>query len=408
VASFLELLGQSDKILRADGVGERAWTLGSDPPLFQILRVIVNLDVDKLETRCLQLVVASSKEIRQWLVTEVVNKNDVELGSRAAEHFGITRQAVARHLRKLVDEGVMVPSGHTKARRYRLAVLKNYFHLYGLGSDFQEDLVWSKDLRPLLAALPENILGISEYGVTEILNNAKDHSEAAGVSVGLELTAAEVSFSIGDQGIGIFRKIKDACGLEDERHAILELVKGRLTTDPEHHTGEGIFFTSRAFDRFTILSGSLSLVHRRAGRDWSIDDAKPLAGTFVTMAIDPASSHTVKEVFDRYSTEHDDYAFRRTHLLLALAETEGGSLVSRSQAKRVMARCDRFREVVLDFRSIGSIGPAFADEIFRVWRRAHPSVALVPVGMNEDVEKMVRRALVDDSSGPSPSPGSET
>lgn len=349
---------------------------------------------------------ASSAEIQQWLLGQIAAKMDSELASRAAENFGISRQAVARHLQKLLNKGVILARGHTKARRYELAVLKKHRQVYPLNPEFEEDVVWSQDLRPLLTALPENILEICQYGVTEMLNNAKDHSGALEVTVSLELTIAELSFKVQDEGVGIFRKIKDACGLDDERHAILELVKGRLTTDPEHHTGEGIFFTSRAFDLFIIISGSLSLLHRREGADWLIDDAKPLPGTYVKMSIQPTSTHTIKEVFDRYSTEQDDYAFRRTHLLVALAQTDGASLISRSQAKRVMARCDRFREVILDFRGVESIGPAFADEIFRVWRRAHPNITLAPSGMNEGVEKMIRRALATDTPE-SPPTGSD-
>ena len=96
----------------------------------------------------------------------------------------------------------------------------------------------------------------------------------------------------------------------------------------------------------------------------------------MVLRIQPTSTHTVREIFDRYATEQDDYALRQTHLRVALAQTEGASLISRSQAKRVMARCDRFREVALDFRGVENIGPAFADEIFRVWQRAHPQVTL--------------------------------
>lgn len=339
----------------------------------------------------------TASDIRAWLIQQIANKRDAEVASRAAKHFGITRQAVARHLRKLLDSGVIAAEGHTRARRYKLALLKEHLQVYPLRTDFHEDLVWSRDLRPVIDTLPANILEICEYGVTEMLNNARDHSASATVTVRLELTIAELRVVVQDQGIGIFRKIKDACGLDDERHAILELVKGRLTTDPEHHTGEGIFFTSRAFDSFVILSGSLSLVHGREGADWLVDDAKPLPGTHVSMKIQPESTHTIREVFDRYATEQDDYAYRRTHLLVALAQTEGGSLISRSQAKRIMARCERFREVGLDFSGVESIGPAFADEIFRVWRRAHPDITLVPSGMNSAVEKMIRRALATET-----------
>jgi anti-sigma regulatory factor (Ser/Thr protein kinase)/DNA-binding transcriptional ArsR family regulator len=343
------------------------------------------------------LSVTERGEIREWLIGQIASDMDADVASRAAEHFGITRQAVGRHLRNLLTEGVIVARGHTRARRYELAVLKNYLRTYPLNSAFQEDVVWSQDILPAIGALPANTLDICQYGVTEMLNNAKDHSASETVVVSMKATAAALQIAVQDGGVGIFRKIKDACGLDDERHAILELVKGRLTTDPEHHTGEGVFFTSRAFDVFTILSGSLSLVHRRDGADWLVDDAQPSVGTHVSMKIQPRSTHALQEVFDRYATEQDDYAFRRTHLLVALAQTDGGSLVSRSQAKRVMARCDRFREVILDFAGVASVGPAFADEIFRVWRRAHPNVFLGPSGMNLAVEKMVRRALATET-----------
>lgn len=90
--------------------------------------------------------------------------------------------------------------------------------------------------------------------------------------------------------------------------------------------------------------------------------------------------------------------------MVALAQTDGGSLLARSQAKRIMARCERFREVNLDFSGVKSIGPAFADEIFRVWRRAHPNVTPQPSGMSPEVEKMVLRALATETPEPSPTP----
>jgi hypothetical protein len=48
--------------------------------------------------------------------------------------------------------------------------------------------------------------------------------------------------------------------------------------------------------------------------------------------------------------------------------------------------------VTLDFDRVPAIGQAFADEIFRVYRAAHPEVAVVAVNMNETVRFMVERA----------------
>ena len=83
-----------------------------------------------------------------------------------------------------------------------------------------------------------------------MLNNAIDHSSGTNVVIDIKRTTTSTEMTILDDGYGIFRKIKDSLGLEDERHAVFELSKGKLTTDPDNHTGEGIFFTSRMFDEF--------------------------------------------------------------------------------------------------------------------------------------------------------------
>ena len=109
--------------------------------------------------------------------------------------------------------------------------------------------------------MSDNALSIWSYGFTEIYNNVVDHSGSDTVWIEVEKTALTTNVVILDRGIGIFTKIKTALDLLDERHAVLELTKGKLTTDPASHTGEGIFFTSRMFDMFSILSGEVFLSH---------------------------------------------------------------------------------------------------------------------------------------------------
>jgi hypothetical protein len=53
---------------------------------------------------------------------------------------------------------------------------------------------------------------------------------------------------------------------------------------------------------------------------------------------------------------------------------DGDPLISRSQAKRVLARVELFRTVLFDFSRVSSIGQAFADEMFRVFAHTHPGI----------------------------------
>jgi hypothetical protein len=81
-------------------------------------------------------------------------------------------------------------------------------------------------------------------------------------------------------------------------------------------------------------------------------------------------------------------ATRKTIKLFA----HGVEFVSRSEAKRLVHGLDRFREVILDFEGVTMVGQGFADEVFRVWARAHPDVSLEPIRMKETVAFMVERA----------------
>lgn len=326
-------------------------------------------------------------------VLDAIDAHPKDIAKRLSSKFGISRQAASGHLRRLVRRGLLTAEGQTRARQYLLADLVNERFAVQIVPELGEHEVWNSRVQPLLVGLPANILSICNYGFTEMLNNAKDHSGSREATVHVRRTPARVTMWITDEGVGIFRKIKEAGGLDDERHAILELVKGKFTTDPTNHTGEGIFFTSRMFDKFWIYSGVLSLLHIREDEDWLIENKEPRRGTCVMLEISTRSTHTDEEVFRTYATEQDDYAFRRTHLIVDLSRSEGEGLVSRSQGKRLMARLERFREVVLDFKGIGSIGPAFADEVFRVFQSSHPDLRLTVINENKDVEQMIRRAL---------------
>ena len=58
-----------------------------------------------------------------------------------------------------------------------------------------------------------------------------------------------------------------------------------------------------------------------------------------------------------------------------------------------MARFDRFKEVFLNFKGVESIGQAFADEVFRVFRNENPDIKIVWVNTTPEVDKMIQRAI---------------
>ncbi|QSV46221.1 STAS-like domain-containing protein [Geobacter benzoatilyticus] len=337
-------------------------------------------------------------EIREYICESVFKNQAQKLSRSVSEHFGISRQAAQKHVKKLVDEGILIMSGTTNSAKYKLASMSDKSTMFKISPEINEDVVWRSFIRPELDEIPHNVLSICQYGFTEMFNNVIDHSEGTDVIVAVQRSAYHLELSVKDNGVGIFRKIKRVFGLDDERHAILELSKGKLTSDPSRHSGEGIFFTSRMFDRFAILSGKQYFSHTTEHDDWLLDVEENGEGTSVFMEIRVNSKRTTKEIFEEYATT-DHPGFYKTHVPVALAQYGDENMVSRSQAKRVLARVDKFTEVILDFKGVMEVGQAFVDEIFRVFSQSHPEVHLFYINANDSIEWMIRRALASNESG---------
>ncbi|MDP1717079.1 MAG: DUF4325 domain-containing protein [Burkholderiales bacterium] len=334
---------------------------------------------------------ARGEDIRRYILDNV-EKSPAEISRVTAEKFGITRQAVNKHLQRLTTEKVLTESGKTRNKTYKLCPLVEWRHAYQIVPGLAEDVVWTNDIKIVLGPLPDNVLNIWHHGFTEMFNNAIDHSEGTEIFVHVRKTATDAEMLLSDNGIGIFKKIQTALELLDERHAVLELHKGKLTTDPKNHTGEGIFFTSRMFDAFDILSGGVFFSHEFGDpRDWILERDTAHGGTTVWMKIHNHTARTTRKIFDQFSVG-DDYGFNKTVVPVKLAKYGNDQLISRSQAKRVVARIELFKTVLFDFTGVDTIGQAFADEIFRVFALAHPQIELHAVHANSQVKRMIERA----------------
>lgn len=334
------------------------------------------------------------QEIREFILANIEN-HPTDISTLTAEKFSISRPGVLKHINNLLKERLITVEGKTRDRKYTLKPIVDSTMSFALAG-LSEDVVWRQSVLPMLQDIPDNVSRICAYGFTEMLNNAIDHSDGKSVTVHVKRTQKKIELSILDDGIGIFNKIQKAFGLEDVLHSILELSKGKLTTDPKHHTGEGIFFSSRIFDKFSITSGKLLFSHTSKpdnidGSDWLVEHKTELVkGTKIEMEVYLNTTRTTKEVFDHYSD--DEPSFSKTHVPVSLAQYGDENLISRSQAKRLLTRFDRFKEIVLDFQNVDSIGQAFADEIFRVFKNEHPHINLYPVNANDEVMRMIRRA----------------
>jgi len=290
----------------------------------------------------------------------------------------------------MVAEGVLGVHGSGRATHYRAAergwVRKRYAR-----PGLEEDRVWDA-LRadvPALATLPPAAARTAAYAFLEMVNNAIDHSGSQDVEVGIDLREGIARFEVLDWGIGVFENVCKKLGLATHLEALQEISKGKTTTMPDRHSGEGIFFVSKAVRLFEIDSSGLQWIVDNVRHDLSVGESAPRSGTRVYFEIDPRETRPLEELFAEYT---QDYEFSRTRTVVRLFQI-GVLFLSRSEARRLMNGLEKFREVVLDFDGVGAVGQGFVDEVFRVWARAHPETVLIPVNMKPPVEFMVKRGI---------------
>lgn len=309
-----------------------------------------------------------------------------------AEKYQVSRQTIHKYIGILKDRNLITNEG------------KNKYNLIYNCSDFefenrnlQEDLIREQFINPLLPEMTKNAKVAFAHCFLEMFNNAIEHSQGTKIKVKIITSVYDTQVWIMDNGIGIFEKISRALKLTDKRFAVLELAKGKFTTEPDSHTGEGIFFSSKIADRFVIFSDGIEFVGNFDNKFEQpvLFETKPEESvwkTIIYFKILNKHEASTNSIFEKFTQQPEDYGFSKTTVpvkLLGYGDTDA-LFISRSQARRLMARLEKFEDIIMDFDGIKEIGQAFADEVFRVFLKEHPHIKLRVMNCNEDVLKMIR------------------
>lgn len=247
---------------------------------------------------------------------------------------------------------------------------------------------------PILKNISENVRSIFTYAFSEMLNNAIEHSKSVHIGVEVSIQKKILSFIVQDSGIGVFRNVMKQRGLNSELEAIQDILKGKTTTMPKSHSGEGIFFTSKVGDVFILDSFGYQLIVNNELPDVFVKTVRKMKkGTRVMVKISAESGRHLNEVFKQYTnlSGENDYGFDKTEIRVKLYAI-GGVHISRSQARRILAGLEKFKIIVFDFDKVPTVGQAFADEVFRVFHHKYPKIRLETENMAEGVKFMVERA----------------
>lgn len=309
---------------------------------------------------------------------------------------GFSRTYLNRLLNQLIQEKKILRLGQTNRTHYVLfdeKILEEASQVWRkdlINQNLSEDQVFRdfKNTSSLLVDVPQTTVNILEYAFTEMLNNAIDHSGSTKIAVEFKKESGNIIFSVRDFGVGVFNNIMKFHGLKNEYEAIQDLLKGKQTTAREFHSGEGIFFTSKIADVFSLASEQTELRIDNNINDIFIVPQRREHGTKVVFTIGIMSNKKLTDVFARFADV--DSGFTKTEIQVKLYNLDT-VFISRSQARRLLAGLEKFKEIVLDFAKVETVGQGFADEIFRVYQNAHLDKKISYINAIPEIEFMIKR-----------------
>lgn len=338
-------------------------------------------------------------KITEIIIALATKKDSITTSEITQELGDISRQAASQHLRNLVKQGVLVKRGRTIGSYYILAQKasslpsdKVKIRLRREGLEEHKTFTMLRDRALFIRELKDNVSSILFYAFSEMLNNAIEHSQSKWVEVEINRDTESLNFVVSDFGIGVFRNVLRTRHLKSEIEAIQDLLKGKTTTAPHSHSGEGIFFTSKIADIFILDSFGYRLRVDNLINDVFIEKLEYInRGTSVQFQIAIHSGRHLNDVFSRFVVDPTEPGFNKTEIKVRLFVV-GNIYISRSQARRILSGLEKYESIIFDFDKVTTVGQAFADEIFRVFKNAHPHIHLEALSMTEPVKFMVERA----------------
>ncbi len=308
--------------------------------------------------------------VRRYIINNLSN-HQKDIIRMVVRKFGLSRQAALRHMYILITDGKVTATGKTKDRSYQLKPIVERSYSFSITPQLKEDQLFHEKISPYLDNLEPEIREICEFGFSQVMNNVISHSKGKTCEIHILKNEGKFSFTIIDDGVGVYSKVTKHFSLENDRHAILELSKGKMTTDPAHHTGDGLFFASRLFDRFILESSGLEWKHELKNEKWSISPVKRKKGTSILLEIKSLSNRSLKNVMKEYST-NGGMIFNRTCVPVILSKLDSENLFSRSQARRLTQNMEEYKNICFDFAGLDMVSHSFADEVFRVYQQEKP------------------------------------
>ena len=119
----------------------------------------------------------SSNQIKKFILDNI-NHHKKDIIQTAIQRFGISRQAVLKHMHFLIDQKQVVAHGKTRDRFYELRPYVNFSKTIDIDSEFSIESILKKQIFPHFSSLSLNVHEICEFSMSAVLQNIIDHANA--------------------------------------------------------------------------------------------------------------------------------------------------------------------------------------------------------------------------------------
>ena len=330
----------------------------------------------------------TSKQIKQFILDNL-SSHQKDIIKATIRKFGLSRQAILKHMNALIVEERVVAYGKTRDRYYELKPIINFSKSIDIKQTFEPKIILRSQVLPNLINLPKNINEICEFALVALFYNILHHANATRLNFKIYISQHDVHLVVSDNGIGIFSNIANAFNFELIRIAVVEIAKGDITSDPEHHSGDDLNAVIQMFDKVDISSSGISLSYDNATNDWKAQESKQIIGTRIHLEIKTNSRRTCQDVFKQLFTKKKNMA----QVPVKLARSNGEQLNTREQAQNLLHNLKELKKIEFDFKNIEVVGPAFADELVRKTKMKNQNIDISWINSSDLVDVLMSRAV---------------
>ena len=110
----------------------------------------------------------STGQIKQFIL-ENLTRHQKDIIKASIHKFGISRQAILKHMHTLIGEDRVVAHGKTRDRFYELKPRVNYSKSIEISNEFSHIDMLQNQILPNLKILSKNVYDICEFSISNLL-----------------------------------------------------------------------------------------------------------------------------------------------------------------------------------------------------------------------------------------------